>query len=81
MKIPRVGQQWVIKRGGKGKRQRRVTVVIKAMYRRPPADWSHNVRHQTRWHYDVYYATEGTWAAHGRRCATLRSFLTATVPK
>lgn len=67
MKIPRKEMVFVIKRG---KAKRKVRVVIDGLYRRMP--WQNGSNKAC---YQVYYVTEGTWAAYGRRTMWLRDFL------
>ena len=76
MKIPRKGMVFVIRRG---KAKRKVRVVIESLHRRlPQRAVSDGLTNKAR--YQVYYVTEGTWAAHGRRTMRLRGFLKLAVP-
>lgn len=70
--IPREGQRWVVRRG---KSKRKVLVVIEHIYRRQPRKWAKPRDEKVRWWHEIHYKTDGTWARHGERSATARSFL------
>jgi hypothetical protein len=76
--IPRTGQKWTLLRGKTKKR--RVTVVVEGIYRRPPRNWDKPRDDKKRWWHEIYYRTDGTWAASGCRNITARGFLRIATP-
>lgn len=71
--IPRKGMKFTIRRG---KAKRKSVVIITGLYRRAPLGVSRTaVGRELRHRYQVYYRTDGTWAAHGERTKWLRGFL------